>query len=268
MEEYREFSIQDTGTPAPEPGRDARRAGFLHDLGSLVRFPRENFSAAVLLETAFLVIGFLGIAYSLAFRTFFIASGVLTASVVGPAFAMVVASRGLRMRGVGFERVFVGLACSVSGIWLFETLYHYGWNGTFTALSTNLLTFNIDTGMGNYFPLPWAIIMIVLPAVAYKRMNVNVIFVLLLLGTLAGFWAWTNAGYPQFTYSGPDSLQGAIYNTVTKLLVCLLPASLFLPFGRIGVLPSPRPTPASEADDPSRFMETRPSPGANRSVHR
>ena len=106
--------------------------------------------------------------------------------------------------------------------------------------------------------------MVVLPAVAYRRMHVNATFLLLLLGTLIGFWAWTNAGYPQFTYSGTYAVEGAVYNTVTKLLVCLLPASLFLPFGRVGLLRETRPAVDDRAQQPPDALVPRTRPTANR----
>jgi len=266
MGDYRGFSIRDAPRNSPPAAPEATSAppGSWLELWNALRHPREHFSLAVLLEAFVLVLGLAGTVYALAFRTFFLGSGVLVASVVGPCFAIVVASRGLRTQGVGFERFFVGLASAVSGIWLFEILYHYGWNGTFHALATNLMTFNIDTGLGNYFPLPWALIMVALPAVAYRRMRVNVVFILLLLGTLLGFWAWANAGYPQFTYVGSTAAEGAAYNTITKLFVCLLPASLFVPFGRIGILREARPAPGDTPRQGPVSPIPRRSPSADR----
>ncbi len=266
MEGYRGLTTRESSRRESPPAEESPRAasGFFAELTNGLKHPFHTASATVVLEAAALALALAGIVYALAFRTFFVGSGVLVASLVGPSLAIVVASRGLRAQEVGSERIFVGLSSAVSGVWLFEILYHYGWSGTFSSLSANLLTFNIDTGMGNYFPLPWAIIMVVLPAVAYRRMHINATFLLLLLGTLIGFWGWTNAGYPQFTYSGSYAVEGAVYNTVTKLLVCLLPASLFLPFGRIGLLREVRPSADNPARPPSETVVPRARPTVNR----
>jgi hypothetical protein len=204
--------------------------GLLLELWKALRHPREMFSLAVLLEGAALTIVAVGVLYALVSRSLFITSGVLVASLVAPALAIVVASRGLRSQGFGSERIFIGLCAAVSGIWLFEILYHYSYAGSFAALPANLKTLNIDTGLGNFFPLPWSLIMVALPAVAYRRMSINPVFLLLLAAAVVSFWFWITAGYPQFDYTtGSLALDATVYNTVTKLVVCLLPASLFLP---------------------------------------
>ena len=240
MEEYRSLALGNPSRRAHStaPAIDPDRPGFLVELRYAVRHPLRTSSVAIFMEMIALSVG-VGLSLrAIAERTFFMGSGsgALVASVVGPAFAVVIASRGLRAQGVGLERVFVGLASATSGLWLYEILYHYGWGGTFSAIESNLFTISVVAGTGMYFPLTWALAIVVLPAVAYRRMRVNLVFITLSLATIVGFWAWINAGYPQFTWTGPGQVQGAWYNTATKMFVCLLPASLFLPYGRVGFL--------------------------------
>jgi len=172
----------------------------------------------------------------------------LAASVAAPMLSVLIVSRSLKERGVSIERFFVGLASAVSGIWLFEILYHYGFLTTIPYVLDNIQTFNIDTGLGTYFPLSWALIMVSLPFVAYKRMSINRVFVLCSVSDLVLFGLWVSIGYPQWMYPGsfltnrlievsPSSsaAYGLFFNTVTKAVVTLTPCSLFL---RRGIHPS------------------------------
>jgi len=165
----------------------------------------------------------------------------LAASVAAPMLSVLVVSRVLKGRGFSIERYFVGLASAVSGIWLFEILYHYGFLTTIPYVLDNLQTFNIDTGMGTYFPLSWALIMVSLPFVAYASMSINRVLVLCSVSAMVLFGLWVGIGYPQWMYPGsfftnrlievsPTSAAayGLFFNTVTKVVVILTPCSLFL----------------------------------------
>jgi hypothetical protein len=187
-------------------------------------------SIPILVEYTFLTIAASVTIYSIIFGTFFIDYPVMSATVVGNSLGVYITIRSLRIRGMGPERVFVGLASAASGLWLYEACYHYafmfaGVTEVLYAIPRNLLTFNINTGEGSYFPLPWAILVILLPAVAYRHMRMGSTFVFVLGLSGLAFSLWISAGYPQF-FDG--KFMGTVYNSVTKFLVYILPASLFV----------------------------------------
>lgn len=187
-------------------------------------------SISILVEYAFLTIAASVTIYSIIFGTFFFDYPVMSATVIGNSLGVYITIRCLRVRGVGPERIFVGLASAASGLWLYEVCYHYafmfaGVPGVLYAIPKNLLTFNIDTGEGSYFPLPWAVLVILLPAVAYRHMKPGSMFVFVLGLSGLTFYLWISAGYPQF-FDG--KFMGTVYNSVTKFLVYILPASLFV----------------------------------------
>lgn len=186
-------------------------------------------SVPILVEYAFLTIAASVTIYSIIFGTFFIDYKVMSATVVGNSLGVYITIRSLRIRSVGPERIFVGFASAASGLWLYEACYHYAWifagrTEALYAIPRNLLTLNINTGEGSYFPLPWAIIMILLPAVAYRYMRMGGMFITVLGLSGLTFYLWISAGYPQF-FDG--KFMGTVYNSVTKFLVYILPASLF-----------------------------------------
>jgi hypothetical protein len=172
--------------------------------------------------------------------SWFFTGGILASSVVAPMLSVLIVSRALKDRGLSIERFFIGLTAAVSGIWLYEILYHYGFLTTVPYILDNVQTFNIDTGLGTYFPLSWALIMVSLPFVAYKHMSINKVFVLCGVSTFVLFGLWISMGYPQWMYPGsfftnrlilvsPASAvaYGLFFNTVTKAVVILIPCSLF-----------------------------------------
>ena len=177
---------------------------------------------------------------SLITASWFFTGSVLASSVATPMLSVLIVSRVLKERGLSIERFFVGLTTAVSGMWLYEILYHYGFLTTIPYVLENIQTFNIDTGLGTYFPLPWALIMVSLPLVAYKHMSINKLFVLCGFLTLVLFGLWISMGYPQWMYPSlfftnrlivvsPTSAvaYGLFFNTVTKVVVILIPCSLF-----------------------------------------
>ena len=174
-------------------------------------------------------------------NSWFFTGSVLAVSVAAPMLSVLVVSRALKGQGFSIERFFIGLASAVSGVWLFEILYHYGFLTTIPFVLDNIQTFNIDTGLGTYFPLSWALIMVSLPFVAYRFMSINRVFILCSVSALALFGLWVGIGYPQWVYPGsfftnrlidvsPDSAAsyGLFFNSITKLFVVLTPCSLFL----------------------------------------
>lgn len=227
--------------------------GFLSELWDTLWHPGTRFSLTVLLEGVALAVFLFGVLYAIVFQTLFIEYHVLVASLVAPALALVLASRGLRFQGVGSERIFIGLSAAVSGLWLFEILYHYSYPGSLMAFPTNLKTLRTNTGVGNYFPLPWSLIMVVLPAVAYRRMSINPFFLVLLAATVVSFFLWTEAGYPQFPFAtGRLAFVAAVYNSIAKGAVCLVPASLFLPTELLERSPRKKSDPPDDRPAPSQ----------------
>ncbi len=160
----------------------------------------------VLLECAILVLIAALTLVAVVTHSFLIVGDTLFASAVSALASLLMAMVFLRRQGVGKERVVMALTSSVSGIWLYELVYHYSYLDYKTnSLATNLsyfiadlkfLTINTD---GREFPLIWAIIMISLPLVGYRYMRLNRIFVATLLASLSLFSVWIIVGYPQFT---------------------------------------------------------------------
>jgi len=171
---------------------------------------------------------------------------VLTSSVLVYGVTFVLAEFFLRRQGVGYERYFYALASVVSGIWLQQGLYHFGYAEARSphevASTLFTLNFNFNTSASTY-PLYWNLIMISLPFAAYKYMRLNRYFVLttLISGTI--YLLWVYVGYPQFFAVGwfPSSpiilpllsssesavrMSGYIFNSAF-ILVALLPALLF-----------------------------------------
>lgn len=180
----------------------------------------------------------------------------LTASMAGFALCYLICSRGLRRhKGVGLQRVFISLAVMVSGVWLYEIAYHYAFPGSLAFLAKDAGTFSINTPTGGRgYPLIWSLVMVALAFVGARFMRVNRWFWLTLALSVATFWIWIRIGYPNYfhpewwptgtptidlfprsyqTTRTPDSLAiiafwGGLMNSITKVLVSVLPATLFI----------------------------------------
>jgi len=173
--------------------------------------------------------------------SFFYSGQVLSATLLSSMLSFLLVSRSLRARGISFERIFISLTAVVSGIWLYEIFYHYGYVSNFSAVFENLLTWNIDTGVGTYFPLSWAMIIVVLPMSRFRLMTVNRWFLTCVALSLLLYGIWVSIGYPQWLYPGSffgspifkissdsTALYGLVFNSITKFTVALIPASLFI----------------------------------------
>lgn len=174
--------------------------------------------------------------YSMATRSFFLSGSVLTATVVAPLLAFALTYSSLKARGVGGERVFVGLASVISGLILFEVVYHYGFPGAWGNLPSDLVYLNIfpaNLSDGLPFPVLFYSMIVAMPFTAYRFMRPNRLFALLLFGALATFAAWEGLGYPQWSSPGSDAATAMALNSAAKLFVLTLPASLFYQ-GRAG----------------------------------
>jgi hypothetical protein len=168
--------------------------------------------------------------YSVSDKSFFLSGQILTASAVAPLFAFALTYNCLKAQGVGKERIITSFASVISGLILFEVVYHYGWPGALVNLPHDLIYFNIfpaDLSNGLPFPLPFYTMIILMPFAFYKFMRLNILFSLLLFGSMATFAIWEGLGYPQWALSQGDPLTAEILNSVAKLFVLTLPASLF-----------------------------------------
>ena len=112
----------------------------------------------------------------------------LYASVIFAGISFLLTLQFLKLQNVGKERIFIALTSTVSGIWLYELVYHYSYldymknsvqlDSSYLFSDLKFLTFNTD---GGQFPIIWAIIMIALPLVGYKYMRLNKFFALTLV---------------------------------------------------------------------------------------
>ena len=193
--------------------------------------------------------------FAVATRSVLIVGDTLYASVIFSGISFLLGLSFLKSQKVGKERIFLALTSTVSGIWLYELVYHYCYldyakNSLNTTLSyfysdLRFLTFNTD---GRQFPLFWAIIMIALPLAGYKYMQVNKPFVVTSTLSLILCLVWVEVGYPQFmnpqswpimtpnwflispshafTNSPIIVFWGYFFNSITKILT-IVPSLLF-----------------------------------------
>jgi hypothetical protein len=176
--------------------------------------------------------------------SFIVAGDLLFASLMAIIGSYGLAYHALRIRGLGFERFFVSLAASVSGIWLYEIVYHYIWavgaGISMTVLWKDLVYASTNTD-GVRFPLLWSLMMLALPFVVYREMRVNRYFLAILVISGLFFIIWSGLGFPQFFSTLPPpgfnrlrftenanlwTVAGYIFNSTTKVLN-LAPALLF-----------------------------------------
>ncbi len=198
------------------------------------------------------------LAVALVNHSFLLTSRLLAASLVASALCYLLASRSLRRcERVGFERIFLAGAAMVSGIWLFEVLYHYGWVESWQLFSESFTTFNINTpARRKPFPLIWAAIMVSVVLVGARYMRLNKWFYIVLGMGLSVLALWMAVGYPSHNqpWRSPELAEvielippdlahpssparpgwafivfwGGLFASAAKLLICTLPATLYM----------------------------------------
>jgi hypothetical protein len=200
-------------------------------------------TALDVIDVAFAIGALLAAFKSVATRSFLFTGNVLSATIIASILSFLLVSQSLKKKGVSTERIFIALTATVSGIWLYEAVYHYAYPNTPFAILNNLSTIDIQSGVGTYFPLPWAIIMVSLVFVGVRHMRLNKWFYLCVISTVIAFAMWRSIGYPQWMYPGKcfstpivhvvtresSVLYGFLFNSITKFTVIPIPASLFLP---------------------------------------
>lgn len=207
-------------------------------------------------------------------RSFLVTGGVMAASMVGAALCFLLTSRSLRRcAGVGYERMFVAACAMAGGIWLFELVYHMGFAEWRSILGRSVGTFGLDLpGLGGPFPVLWALLILSTVFVGAKHMRVNRWFVFVGAGAAGVFALWLAVGFPNYfipqrwpeptlalplippSYAHPTdptapawavvSAWGGLFATLVKLLVYMLPATLFV--HHLGRSPASGPT---DSDD-------------------
>lgn len=175
----------------------------------------------------------------------------LNSSLIAYLLSYLVVSRVLAIKGIGYQRMFHSLATSVSGLWLFEIFYHFAYpNPPFIE---DLMYIDISMGNGT-IPLIWSIIMVSMVFTGWRYIKLNKWFWIISFLTLVSFYLWVATGYPQFFdpqwwpssqptieiipsdyrhATTPEAIQmisnvGVIFNSITKILTCLIPSSLFI----------------------------------------
>jgi hypothetical protein len=188
----------------------------------------------------------------------FIFSGhVLVATMVGLSLCFLVTSRSLKVLGSpGLERTFIALAALVCAAWLYEFPFHYAWPTALDRLGRDLSNLGRNTTSGGApWPFWWAVIMCLMPFAGIRYMRVNRWLLALSAGGAVTFFLWWASGFPdlfhpqwwpnqrpwielippEFRHPRTDpalatvALYGGVFNSVTKVLICLIPATLFLP---------------------------------------
>ncbi len=244
----------DLGT-APDPRKAATIRELTARAAAFLRPKLADFADLFMLGVILFATG-----VSLLNRSWLFTGSALSASMVGFALCYLIASRCMRsQKDLGVQRVFISLAVMVSGVWLFEIAYHYGWLVPISFLQKDLMRFDINTPQGtNPFPLPWAFIMVCLAATGIRYMRLNRWFYLcaaLAFGTMV---FWIAIGYPNYFHPewwphkpiylqviprefanalrppGSDTIAfwGGFMNSLTKVLVSIVPATLFVRPGR------------------------------------
>jgi hypothetical protein len=191
----------------------------------------------------------------LIFRTIFInpllTGRIINTSIIAYLLSYLLTSRILFKRGLGYQRIFHSLSVLVCGIWLFELFFHYGFPNS--IFINDLKHIDVSGSSDGTFPLIWSLIMISMVLTSQQYIKINKYFILITIFTGISFYLWINTGYPQFgepqwfpaltpliniipnSYSGAPTLEarhtistiGLIFNATTKILTCLIPASLF-----------------------------------------
>ncbi len=210
------------------------------------------------------------LAVSIINRSWIFTGHALTASIVGFALCYLITSRALRpQRDLRMTRIFLSLAVMASGVWLYEIAYHYGWGVTWAGFWAEASTLSINTPMsGSVYPLPWSILMVALVFTGIRYMRLNRWFFLTLALSLITFGLWIAVGYPGYfnpqvwphgdpmldlippgfahsTRGTPAgdviAFYGGLFNSLTKILVSILPATLYVTSQRPKGPPSNEP---------------------------
>lgn len=176
---------------------------------------------------------------------------ILNTSLIAYMIGYLVTSRVLAQKGLGYQRIFHSLAAMVSGIWLFEMFYHYSFLNS--NVIEDLIHIDISGKADGTFPLIWSIIMISMVLTGWRDIILNKWFLIISSLAIISFYIWISIGYPQisnpqwwpssqptiniipYSYRYATTLEARqtisyvamIFNSITKTLTCLIPASLF-----------------------------------------
>lgn len=185
--------------------------------------------------------------------SFFFRGTVLGASMVGYLLAFLMTCYGLKRQGLGFGRVFFGVAGTAAARWVYEIIYHYSWPDALARVPKDFAYMSTNIVEGR-FPLVWSLMMAVVIFTGYRYMSVNKCFWMILLVSAVFFTFWILVGYPQWVHPewwplrhplfylipreyrhAPSDVAASaisqvslILNSITKLSVCALLPSLFL----------------------------------------
>jgi hypothetical protein len=154
----------------------------------------------------------------------------------------------LKRQGVRFlDRLLISVMSTVSGIILFEIVYHYGFGiPSLDYFFTHELTFLGNQSANGYFSLDWYLLIFLSLFIARRYMALNIALVaVVFLGAIVMF-AWIGSGYPQFfnppwvanyspiyqtfhvVYSSPKMISeyARYFNGIAKI-ISIIPAFLF-----------------------------------------
>jgi hypothetical protein len=183
-------------------------------------------------------------------------SGLLYPSLMCYLACFTLTSFFLKRQGARFlDRLLISVLSMVSGIILFEIVYHYGFGvPSFDYFFAHDLAFLGNQSANGYFSLDWYLLIFSSLFVARKYMAMNLpFFALVLIGGIVMF-AWIGSGYPQLfnppwvadylpiyhtfhvVYSSPSMIvqYARYYNGVAKI-ISIIPALLFYKTARIGL---------------------------------
>jgi hypothetical protein len=135
------------------------------------------------------------------------------------------------------DRIMISVATMISGIWLYELIYHYMWG--FSGLPTDLSRLSIALGGPVPFPIYFCMALVSLPLLGWRYIRINPVFILVSVASILLFATWSFYGFPQFwcacsyktvwgTWLPSQTVEplGYLFNSLTKI-VCIVPALLF-----------------------------------------
>lgn len=197
----------------------------------------------------------MAIAVGLLYQTWRFRGEVLVATMIGLSLCFLITSRSLKILGcTGLQRSFIALAAVVCAAWLFEYPYHYSFPTALDRIGTDLSNFGRNTN-SKAWPFWWGVIMMLMPFTGMRYMRLNRWVLAFAAAGAVTFFFWWGSGYPQvfnpewwpnqspWIHTVPDQFRhprlawekdivawyGGWANSVTKVLICLIPAMLFLP---------------------------------------